>query len=78
MFRDELGTISGFTATLNLRPDSKPVFCKPRPVPFALKEALGKELDRLETAGILEKVSHRLIVATPLVIVVPKADGSSD
>ena len=37
--------------TLNLRPDAKPVFCKPRPVPFALKEALGKELDRLETAG---------------------------
>ena len=67
-------TISGFTATLNLRPDSKPVFCKPRPVPFALKEALGKELDRLETAGILEKVSHSNW-ATP-VVVVPKADGS--
>ena len=74
VFRDELGTISGFTATLNLRPDSKPVFCKPRPVPFALKEALGKELDRLETAGILEKVSHSNW-ATP-VVVVPKADGS--
>ena len=48
-----------FQADLKLKdPASPPVFKKPRPVPFALKEAVGKELDRLEAQGIITKVNH--------------------
>ena len=38
--------------------NTQPVFMKHQSVPFALKEAVGKELDRLEREGVLEKVTH--------------------
>ena len=44
-------------AALRLSKDAKPVFCKARSVPFALKEVVGSDLDRLEKEGILVKVS---------------------
>ena len=31
--------------------------CKPRTVPFAIKEAVEKEIDRLEEKGIISSVS---------------------
>ncbi len=51
VFREELGTIHPFQAKLHVRPDSKPKFCKARPVPFAIKGAIDQELERLETAS---------------------------
>ena len=48
--------------------------CKSRSVPFALKESLGKELDRLEEQGILRRVNHSDWAAS--VVPVPKVDGS--
>ena len=49
VFVEEPGEMHHFQADLKLKdPASPPVFKKPRPVPFALKEAVGKELDRLE------------------------------
>ena len=49
VFRDGLGTLHPFKALLAVRAGSKPVFCKPRPIPFSLKEKVGRELDRLCT-----------------------------
>jgi len=37
---------------------TRPVFFRPRPVPFAIKGGLEDELKRLQSAGIVEKVSH--------------------
>ena len=74
VFQEGLGTVNPYRAKLRLRPTATPKFCKPRPIPFAIKEIVGKELDRLTRAGILEKVSHS-DWASPIVTV-PKKDGS--
>lgn len=66
--------IRGFTGTLTLEPDVKPVFQKERPVPYSLVSQVEKEFDRLIQADILYPVSHSNW-ASPLVHV-PKADGS--
>ena len=42
-------------------------------MPFAIKEAVGAELDRLECEGILKKVDHSVWAAP--IVVVPKKDG---
>ena len=70
-----LGQINNtFEAALQLKPGAKPKFCKACPVPFALKAAIEKELDRLESEGILEKVSYSEWAAP--VVPVPKAEGT--
>ena len=48
LFQDDLGTIRNFQAQLTVKPDARPQFFRPCPVPFALKEAVDQELDRLE------------------------------
>ena len=73
VFKDELGTLKLMKAQLQVQSQVAPKFCKPRPVPFALKEALEKELSRLEQLGILQKVNHSDWAAP--IVVVPKGDG---
>ena len=60
-------------AKLEISKDAKPKFCKPRPVPFALKKAVEKELDRLESSVIIEKVTHSDWAAP--IVAIPKKDG---
>ena len=63
-----------FKVQLKLKdPNSQPVFMKHRLVLFTLKEAVGKELDRLEKEGVLEKITHS-DWALP-VVAVPNGDG---
>ena len=73
LFSDTLGTVEPFRATLHVLPDAIPKFRKARSVPFAIKEAIGKELDRMEQQGILQKVSHSEWAAP--IVPVPKKDG---
>ena len=73
LFAEGLGTVTPYKATLQVQPDAIPRFFKPRPVPFAIKEAIGQELDRLEQQGIIEKVSHSEWAAP--IVAVPKKDG---
>ena len=73
LFSDTLGTVEPFRATLHVPPDAIPKFCKARSVPFAIKDAIGKELDRMEQQGILRKVSHSEWAAP--IVPVPKKDG---
>ncbi|GBN32035.1 Uncharacterized protein K02A2.6 [Araneus ventricosus] len=74
IFDDELGEINNYQVKLELKPEVKPIFCRVRTVPFALKGRVENEIDGLEKEGIIEKVEHSEW-ATPVVPVV-KPDGS--
>jgi len=74
VFSPGLGTVKGVKATLHRRKDIRPIFCKARPVPFALRPAVEAELDRMQAEGIIQPVDTS-VWATPLVCI-PKADGS--
>ena len=74
VFKEGLGTMSHNYATLSLKEGSAPRFHHLHPVPFALREAVGKELDHLEETGILRRVHHS-DWANPI-IPVPKRDGA--
>ena len=73
MFAEDLGTIRYFQAKLKVCPGTTPVFHRPQPIPFAVKDAVDRELDRLQWAGIVEKVTHSDWAAA--IVVVPKGEG---
>ena len=58
-----------------MKPNAQPKFCKARPVPYSLQEAVESEYHRLESEGVVEKVEFSEW-ATPMVHV-PKADGTT-
>ena len=74
VFREELGTMKDIRASLKLQEGATPRFCRPRTVPFAIKEAVGRKLDQLEADGILRKVDHSEWAAP--IVLVPKKDGT--
>ena len=49
VFVKELGLIKNIEAILKIKPNVTPKFHEARPVPYALRERVTKELDRLET-----------------------------
>ena len=73
LFEEGQGTIKGFKARLAVQENAKPKFYRPRPVPFALKEPIERELHRLEEAKVIEKVPYSEWAAP--IVPVPKADG---
>lgn len=73
LFSEEPGQIQPHTATLHVRPEANPRFFKPRPVPFAIKDAIGQQLDNLEHQGIITPVTHSEWAAP--IVAVPKSDG---
>ena len=68
LFKPGLGYCTTATASLVLRDNAQPKYCKPRKLPFAIKPVVGAELDRLENDGVIERVSHS-DWATPIVVV---------
>ncbi|XP_063961269.1 uncharacterized protein K02A2.6-like [Lytechinus pictus] len=73
MFEDSYEGISGVEAHVRIKENSTPVYCRPRPVPYALKEKVEKELRNLEKNKVIVKTDYS-DWATPIVVV-PKADG---
>ena len=43
---------------LHVNPDAQPTFCKARPLPYALRSRVEKELECLEQQGIVEPVDQ--------------------
>ena len=73
VFKEGSGPMNTFEASLHLKPNCQPKFVKARPVPFAIRSAVDRELDRLEQEGIIAKITHSEW-ASPIVAV-PKSGG---
>ncbi|KRX54109.1 Uncharacterized protein T09_7795, partial [Trichinella sp. T9] len=74
VFTPDLGCYAGEPVSLDLDPSVPPIRMKARKVPFALKEKIDMELDKLVKQKVLEPVSHP-VWATPIVTPM-KPDGS--
>ncbi|XP_054283456.1 uncharacterized protein LOC129000518 [Macrosteles quadrilineatus] len=74
IFSKEIGCIPNEKGHLNLKEGCGPIFVKPRQVPYAIKQKVEEELDRLEKAGIITKIENSEW-GTPIVPVV-KPNGS--
>ena len=72
LFKDKLGTVTTYKAALQVQPDAIPKFHEARPISFAIKDAVGAELNCLEGEGILQRVSHSDWAAP--IVAVPKKD----
>ena len=75
LFKDELRTIKGLSAKLELKEWVSPKSFGARTVPYALQQAGEEEYDHLEQDGIIRKLELSEW-ATPMVHV-PKSDGST-
>lgn len=67
----EYTAIKGVQAKTSLKPDAVPVFVRACPVSFKLLSLVEQELDKLENAGIIEKVTTSKW-ATPIVPILKK------
>ena len=56
LFSAGLGEFKDTYVKISLRENARPIFCKARPVPFALREKVDMALDRAVKDGTLEKV----------------------
>lgn len=75
VFKDGLGTCTKMKVSLRMD-ESKYVgrrFFKARPVPFALKEKIEANLNDMESAGIVKKVSHSKWAAP--IVIAPKPNN---
>jgi len=71
VFSTDLGTMNGHFATIHLSENAQPKVFKPRPVPFALREGVEKEILRLVKENVLEPVDTNITPikwASPIVI----------
>ncbi|KAK6959479.1 monoacylglycerol lipase abhd6 [Biomphalaria glabrata] len=74
VFSEGIGTVRNMQATIAIKDDAKPKFCNARPIPYAIKAKVEKELNKLENEGILSKVNYSNW-ATPIVpIMKPSGD----
>ena len=58
LFKDELGCFLGPKAHLSVDKSVTPIFCKARPVPFALKKDIEKQLEKSVNEGVLVPVQY--------------------
>ena len=58
LFMDELSTIKGITAKLEMKQEVTPKFYKARTVPYALQEAVEEEYNHLERYGIVQRLGY--------------------
>lgn len=75
MFHGPFGTIKGYRGSIALKAEARPVLCKARLVPFALKDRVEKELRDIDAKKILYLVQESEWATT--LVVVRKSDGTA-
>ena len=73
-FEARMGKLKGVQAKITLSANARPVYCKARPVPFALQAKVDTEIDRLVSKGVLIPVEQSKW--TSPIVLVRKSDGS--
>ena len=68
VFEDKLGKCTKTKVSIHLKDDTKPIFCNARPIPFAVKQKVQDEIDRLVDLGVLQKINYS-DWAAPIVVV---------
>jgi len=58
LFEEGGGILQGTKARIHVDPTVTPIFHKARPVPYALREKIEQDLERLERAGTTEPVQY--------------------
>lgn len=74
LFEENQNPIKHFKASIKLKEECSPIFCKARPVPYALRDKVEGELKKLQEKGVIYPVKHSEWAAP--IVVVPKADKS--
>ena len=74
LFIDSYEGMKGLEAHITMKSNVKPIFVKARRVPYALKVQVEKELDKLETHGVIKK-TDKSSRASPIVVM-PKSDNT--
>ena len=78
MFKQELGCLKNFQLQIQFKPDSKPIFCKPHVVPFAIQDDLMQAYDAGVAKGVWKPTQFNSY-GTPVVPIRKKAvaEGSN-
>lgn len=58
VFEPSIGTIPNVESKYKLREGVTPIYIKARPLPYAIRDLISNEIDRLEKCVILQKVEH--------------------
>ena len=58
LFTDDIGLIKGFKHKIKVYTDVKPVQHKLRRIPLSVRDAVSKELQKLQDADIIEPVNE--------------------
>ena len=74
LFSEEQGELKGFTAHLALKEGAQPSYIPAREIPYAMREKVEADLDRLVKRGVIYKVKHSRW-SSPIVVV-PKPDNA--
>ena len=74
LFKPGMGTLKGTTARIHIRENICPRFFQARPVPYALRDKVTSELDRLQKADVIEpvQIADRAAPIVPML----KSDGT--
>ena len=74
LFEESYEGMKGLVANITMKSGAKPIFVESCRVPYAVKEKVEQELDKLERHGVIKKTDKSSWAS--LIVVVPKSDNT--